>query len=203
MPLPAGMALGFCWAWLVFPSGVSSTQFPRLCGQNAFAFVWWVLCCKVIWALSHLCSVFQSLPDLMTCTCTGFLKSLPTLSFSTGLWSPAPHMQWFSSTLDRLTSEQFKKKILLQTGKVILSLLKSVWNSVSGPGVTSPCAWGCRRWRKDKEIGKDTSRLVEGWFQVLGKFPWLPAPGNLARDVRAGTCNPGQERAWRLGQLSH
>ena len=96
-----------------------------------------------------------------------------------------------------------KKKILLQTGKVILSLLKSVWNSVSGPGVTSPCAWGCRRWRKDKEIGKDTSRLVEGWFQVLGKVPWLPAPGNLARDVRAGTCSPGQERAWRLGQPSH
>ena len=104
--------------------------------------------------------------------------------------------------LNLWTVKKKKKKILLQTGKVILSLLKSVWNSVSGSGVTSDCAWGCRRWRKDKEIGKDTSRVAEGWFQVLGKVPWLPAPGNLARDVRARTCSPGQEGAWRLGQLS-
>ena len=39
MPLPAEMTFGFCWAQLIFPSGVSNTQFPSFCGQNTFAFI--------------------------------------------------------------------------------------------------------------------------------------------------------------------
>lgn len=70
--------------------------------------------------------------------------------------------------------------------------------SVSGPSVSRMCAWGHRRQRKDKAIGKDTRRVGDVLAPGVGQRLWLPQRAcsqNLACDARVRPCSPGQERA--------